>query len=284
MAAGFIFWVGALPGAIRDALPSRWKVSTPNEGYNVLLLAWSAVFLFFGAFSRDALLLAAPVPALAVLCANHLANAVEKNDPLVFKKFIALEIVLIVLFLFVALPLFFATGGSTLQYTLISVIPWGFFCLLFLLAGRKYARTHQPRKLILFASLLSLLSLLPLAGVFDLLAENLSARGAGLYLRSEMAPGNVLFQYSLHRPSLFFYVGRYGQPFALINAPVNQRIVGQNTVSAGELNNIWLDNDRVFILVRRNQSPPLPSVVNFLHESDGFIVLSNWMDRVPPSP
>ena len=286
LAVGFILWLGALPGAVRSALPLRWGDILPSENENVLLLVWCIVFLFFGVFSGDALLLVAALPAIAVLCANHLADAVEKGDSRLFQRFVALEIFLLVPFIFVVLPLFFATAGSELQHTLMSVIPWAAFCLLFLWAGWKYARTRQPRKLMMFMGIFSLLSLLPLAGVFVLLGENFSVRDAGIYLRNEMKSGDVLFQYGLNHPSLSFYIGKPYRTSMLVHVPANQKIVGQDVVGDAELNNMWLGEDRVFMLINRRQNivAPLPRVVYNLHEVRDMIVLSNRRDNeLPPT-
>jgi len=283
LAAGFILWLGALPGAVKNALASR---SAPfGKNHNFLLLVWSSVFLLFSAFSRDALLLVAPVPAMAVLCANHLSRAMEKRDLLLFKKFVALQILLLVTFIFAGLPWFFSTAGHALQFTLMSVIPWAIFALLFLWAGWKYARTGKLRKLMLFMSIFSLLSLMPLAGVLDLMAENFSVRESGIYLRDEMARDDVLVQYALNRPSLSFYAGRPNLASLLIHTNVNWRIVGQSVINDPALNNIWLDrNRRAFVLIRRGQSAitPLQGVINFLHEANDIIVLSNRLGNEPP--
>ncbi|MCL2009919.1 MAG: glycosyltransferase family 39 protein [Synergistaceae bacterium] len=286
LAVGFIPWLGVLPGAVSDAIPPRWWVIPPGERerQNSLLFAWSAVFLFFGALSRDALLLVAPIPAMGVLCANRLARAAEKGDSRFFQDFAALEIALLVPFIFAGLPWFYAGGNKELRYTLISVIPWAVFCLLFLLAGWQYARTRQPRKLMLHMSMLSLFSLLPLAGIFDLMGERLSVRDTGLYLRNEMKQGDVLLQYALNHPSLSFYVGRPDQAPTLAHVAVNQKILGQAIAEDADLNRMWEGSERVFMLIGRHQAilTPLPRAVYNLHETRGVIVLSNQSGNEPP--
>jgi len=287
LAAGFILWLGALPGAIKNALALRLAPAEKSEGkggnHGFLLLVWSAVFLLFGAFSRDALLLTASVPAMAMLCAIYLSNAVDENNISLFRRFVAIQILLLGTFIFIGLPWFFTTDGSEFRYTLMSVIPWAIFALLFIGAGWKYARARQLRKSMLFMSIFSLLSLMPLAGVFDLLAENRSVRGSGVYLRNEMAHGDVLIQYALNHPSLFFYARRPNQASLLIHTPVNQRIVGQGVINEATLNNMWLarTGNRVFVMVRRGQSArSIPSYgINFMHEAHGMIVLSNRPDH-----
>jgi len=285
LAVGFFPWPGMLPGAVRSALPLHWGLILPSEKQNILLLAWSGVFLFFGAFSKDALLLVASLPAMAVLCANHLAKAVEKKDSFIFQKAVALEIIMFALFFFVALPWFFAAGDNALRNTLASVIFWAVFCLLFLLAGWYYAKTRQPRKLMLFLSMISLFSLLPLAGVFVLLGESFSVRDAGLYLRNEVKQGDLLVQYALNHPSIFFYVGNPGLTSSLIHVAANEKITGQDkdVVDDTALNKMWEGEKRVFMLINRQQKilTPLPQSIHDLYQAQETIILSNQRSKGP---
>jgi len=100
-----------------------------------------------------------------------------------------------------------------------------------------------------------------------------------------MARDDVLVQYALNRPSLSFYAGRPNLASLLIHTNVNWRIVGQSVINDPALNNIWLDrNRRAFVLIRRGQSAitPLQGVINFLHEANDIIVLSNRLGNEPP--
>ena len=99
-----------------------------------------------------------------------------------------------------------------------------------------------------------------------------------------MKQGDVLFQYVSNYPSLYFYVEKPDQAPLLIHAVVNQKIVGQDIADAADLNNMWLGESRVFMLIRRHQNivAPLPRVVYNLHETRDMIVLSNRRDNEPP--
>ncbi|MDR1621503.1 MAG: glycosyltransferase family 39 protein [Synergistaceae bacterium] len=277
LSAGFFPWMGLLPESLRRALPRNWNFILPHEKRNALLLIWVAVFLFFGISSRDAFLLAAPLPALASLCASSLADAVEKNDTRFFQRAMAVEILLFVPFLFLEMPWLYYRHSSYLRNTLMSVIPWMGFCFLFLFAGWYYAKTHQPRKLMLHLSLTALLSLLPLAGVFDLLAETASVRDVGLYLRNTLGQGDVLVQYVMNRPSLYFYTARES---LLIRSPLIPGVMEQKALNDSFLNRTWEKTDRVFMIVERHQeiANPLPQEVYNIHDTREMTVLSNRRD------
>ncbi|MDR2136963.1 MAG: glycosyltransferase family 39 protein [Synergistaceae bacterium] len=277
LSAGFFPWLGVFPEALRNALPNNWNFVLPVERQNVLLLVWAAVFSFFGLFSGDALLLLAPLPAFISLCASHLAKAVEKNDVRLFQRMVVVEILLFLPFLFVEVPWIYFAGGREAQSTLMSVIPWVSFCLLFLFAGWNYAKRRRPRKLMLSLCLSSLFALLPLAGVFDLLAQSASIRDIGLYLRSGSRRGDILVQYVMNHPSLHFYTTR--ESLLLYSSPL-PGVVGQKTVDNSHLEQLWEDRKRVFLIIRRHQNflAPLPAEVHNAHETRDLLVLSNSRD------
>jgi hypothetical protein len=152
-----------------------------------------------------------------------------------------------------------------------------FFCLLFLFAGWYYAKTRQPRKLMLHLSVISLLSLLPLAGAFDLLAEVSSARDVGLYLRNDSGRDDVLIQYAMNRPSLYFYTAKDSVLVRALHIP---GVMKQRTSSDSFLNRAWDDTSRVFMVVGRRQEflTPLPQNVYNVYDSRELTVLSNRRD------
>ncbi|MDR2180295.1 MAG: glycosyltransferase family 39 protein [Synergistaceae bacterium] len=274
LSAGFFPWLGLLPESVKNALPPDWNFTLPHERRNVLLLIWTIVFLFFALFSGDALLLVVPLPALASLCAASLAAAVEKNDAVLFQRAVVMEILLFVPFLFLEIPWVYYRNIKYLRNTLMSVVPWMFFCLLFLFAGWYYAKTRQPRKLMLHLSVVSLLSLLPLAGAFDLLAEAASLRDVGLHLRNSLGRDDLLIQYGMNRPSLFFYTAKDS---VLIRSSLVPGVAGQKSLDDSFLHELWNGAGRVFMTVdRRLQfSTPLPEDVYSVNETRETIVLSN---------
>jgi hypothetical protein len=277
LSAGFFPWLGLLPESIKNTLPASWNFILPHERRKIFLLIWIIVFLFFGLFSGDAFLLVAPLPALASLCATSLSSAVEKDDVIFFQRGMVMEILLFLSFLFLEIPWFYWRSAKYLRATLMSVIPWMFFCLLFLFAGWYYAKTRQPRKLMLHLSIVAMLSLLPLAGVFDLLAEASSVRDVGLYLRNDSGRDDILIQYAMNRPSLYFYTAKDS---LLIRSPLIPGVMKQRTSSDSFLNRVWDNTNRIFMVVGRRQefSTPLPQDVYNVYETRELTVLSNRRD------
>jgi 4-amino-4-deoxy-L-arabinose transferase-like glycosyltransferase len=277
LSVGFFPWLGAFPEALRNALPNNWNFILPIERQNFLLLVWVAVFLFFGFFAGDAFLLLTPLPALASLCAIHLSNAIEKNDVHFFQRMVVLEILLFLPFLFLEIPSILLFGGGEVRSMFMSVIPWMLFSLLFLFAGWYYAKTKQPRKLMLHFCLVSLISLMPLAGAFDLLARSSSVRDAGLYLRSGLRQSDILVQYVMNHPSLYFYTAKES---LLLHSPSTPGVLGRRILDDSRLAQLWEGKNRVFLIIRRYQDilTPLPEDVYNLYETHDLTILSNRRD------
>ncbi|MDR2528225.1 MAG: glycosyltransferase family 39 protein [Synergistaceae bacterium] len=279
LAAGFFPWSGFLPHAVKNAMPRRgFFPANPAAHLPLLfLLIWAAVFLTFGFFSRDAFLLAAPLPALASLCAIHLADGVERNDARLFQRMMALEILLSVPLIFFGLPLTYAVNSEAMRSMTMTALPWAGFSLLFLFAGWRCAKQRKPRKLMFQLCALALLCLLPLGGSFDLLADQLSVRDVGLWLRRALKQGDVLIQYIMNHPSLYYYAGKDSE---LVDAPVAPRTPRRESRPESFLYQAWMGGKRVFLLIRRDKEflTPLPGEVHSLRETKRFIVVSNRGD------
>lgn len=274
----FIPWIGFVPEVVKNALPRNWDFILPSQRQDVLLLLWAAVFLFFGIFSGDGLILVAAVPSLASLCAVWASKAIDENNIKFFQRAILFEILFFIPFLFAGLPWIYSRNSGVLGKTLLSVIPWAGFCFLFLFAGWYYAKTRQPRKLMLHLSVVSLLCLLPLAGAFDLLADETSLRSVGLYLRENLERDDVPIQYALNRPSLFFYTARES---LLFNAPVIPGVMARSVLNEPLLQQKWKEPRRIFMVLGRRQeiTAPLPQEVYNLYEAQNLVVLSNQRDQ-----
>ncbi len=277
--AGLCPWFGFYIEALSQVLPRRRDdIVQPEHRMTVLLSVWSGVFLFFGFFSGDGLLVAAAFPALAALCGDYFAKATEEGNILAFQRAMLYEIGFMVPFLCFGLFRIFRNENGVIRSTITSMAPWAFFCCLFLFAGWYYARTRQPKKLMLHTSVASLLCLLPLAGAFQLLSENASLREAGRFLRENLADRDIVVQYAMNRPSLFFYTARDSRP--TLTAPL-PALAGQKIMDPALLLRTWNGSDRVFMLIEHYQriSVPLSQEIYNLKEAQGLVVLSNRRDR-----
>ncbi|MDR1874550.1 MAG: glycosyltransferase family 39 protein [Synergistaceae bacterium] len=278
---GLCPWAGLYVETLSSALPRSSSI-LPSQREGVLLSIWSAVFLFFGLFSGDGLLVVTVFPALSVLCGAHFSEALEARRILVFQRAVLFEIFFFLPFLLLGILWLSHNGSEALSGTLSSVVVWVFFCLLFLFTGWHYARTRQPKKMMLHLCLASLLSLLPLAGFLDLLAQESSVRDAGLFLRVSMARDDVMVQYAMNRPALFFYTAR---PSLLFYARPIPGAVGQEIPEDESLSRTWNDSRRVFMLIEKRQQnlTSLPTEVFSLLETSSsanrVVVLSNRRER-----
>ena len=224
------------------------------------------------------LFLSAAFPALASLCGDYFAKATEERNILAFQRTVLYEICFMAPFLCVGLFWLFRNKDGAIRNTMTSMAPWAFFCCLFLFAAWYYARTRQPKKFMLHTSVASLLCLLPLAGAFQLLSENTSLREVGHFLRDDLASRDVVVQYAMNRPSLFFYTAHDSLPTLTAPFPA---LPGQKIMDPALLLRMWNGADRVFMLIERRQqiSVPLSQEVYNLKEAQELVVLSNRRDR-----
>ncbi len=284
--AGATPWQGFLLTAARDAT-RRWletiRTGAPMEEAvlpKLFLLLWAFVFGLAALMTGDLLALAACVPPLAALAGDSLGERLERGDLHSIQSAVATSIVFLVPLLVVGIPLTVMAFPS-LRAALLSLVPWGGFVAFFLFVARYYARGGKgvmtgarPLKLARNVSAAALLCLMPLAGVFDLSARELSLQGVGTALRSEIQPGDVLAQYAVNRPSLYFYTLHSS---ALVNGPLLPGVASKALLMDDTaLHLLWAGKDRVFLLLPLKQ--PLSSLsldVYNVAEANGMAVLSN---------
>ncbi|NLL37847.1 MAG: hypothetical protein GX256_10070 [Fretibacterium sp.] len=279
MMTGFFPWCGYLLQAFVSACPRSMDDLLNPEGPRLFLLLWTTVFAFSALLSEDALALTACLPSLAVLTALYMDESVTRNTVEGAQRATALNLLLTTFLLAGGLPLLFSLYPE-LGVAFSSLLVWVFFSLLFLFASWYYARTKQLVKLWRHTGLIALLSLLPLAGAFDLVAEATSLRSVGLYLRGELKKGEVVVQYAMNRPSLFFYTAHDSVLTAAAPLP---DIQGQRSLGDPELHRLWKETARVYLLIDRDQplSSPLPESVSDVYRSGRLLLLSNRSHAVP---
>ena len=274
--AGTLPWTGFLLRAAAASWPRSGEDLLNPEGPRLLLLVWTGVFFVFGV-SGDPLALVACIAPLAALAGICLDEWLEKGRISMIQGAVALNLACLFLALAVGLPLLLRTF-PVLAAALLSILPWVFFTALFGFASWYYAKTKQGAKLARNLSAAAMLALLPLAGVFDLLAEAVSLQEVGLTLRDTVRREDILAQYAMNRPSLFFYTLK--SP-VLVNSPLVPGLAEQKVESDTALHLLWESTNRVLLLIGSDQRilAPLPQEVNVLYDSGRFLVLSN---RKPP--
>ena len=275
LAAGSLPWTGFLLRAVAASWPRSGEDLLNPEGPRLLLLTGAGVFLLFGVFMGDALALVSCLAPLAALTGDCIDEWLEKDRVRVLQGAVALNLICLLLALTVGL--FLSLGAfPVLLSALLSIVPWAVFLILFGGASWYYAKTRQPSKMMRNLSAAAMLALLPLAGVFDLLAENTSVREAGLAIGD--VDRCVLAQYVMNRPSLFFYTLKDS---ILVNSPLMPGFAEQKVENDTALHLLWEGKERVLLLVGSDQQllAPLPQEVNVLYDAGKVMVLSN---RKPP--
>ena len=275
LAVGSLPWTGFLLRAAAASWPRSGEDLLNPEGPRLLLLTGAGVFLLFGVFMGDALALVSCLAPLAALTGDCIDEWLDKDRVRVLQGAVALNLICLLLALTVGLLLLLG-AFPVLSSTLLSLVPWAVFLTLFGAASWYYARTRQPSKMMRNLSAAAMRALLPLAGVFDLLAENTSMREAGLALRG--AGRYVLAQYAMNRPSLFFYTL---EDSVSINGPLLPGFAEQKVENDTALHLLWEGKERVLLLIGSEQPliAPLPQEVNVLYDAGRVMVLSN---RKPP--
>lgn len=271
LAVGSLPWTGFLLRAVAASWPRSGEDLLNPEGPRLLLLTGAGVLLLFGVFMGDALTLVSCLAPLAALTGDCIDEWLEKDRVRVLQGAVALNLIYLLLALTVGLLLLLG-AFPVLSSALLSIVPWAVFLVLFGAASWYYARTRQSAKMMRNLSAAAMLALLPLAGVFDLLAESTSMREVGLALRG--AGHYVLAQYAMNRPSLFFYTLKDS---VSVNGPLMPGFAEQKVENDTALHLLWEGKERVFLLIGSEQPliAPLPQEVNVLYDAGRLMVLSN---------
>ncbi|MCR5347943.1 MAG: hypothetical protein K6E38_09225 [Fretibacterium sp.] len=287
---GTIPWPGFLIRAVWEAIPrDRDSFRSDWAGPDFFIVFWMFFFGLFALLMGDLLALGACVPALAALVGAAFDRWLEAEAPgdspadvSPLQIAVALNILILTPLILAGIPLA-VKGFPLLKGALLSLVPWGLFVMIFLFASWHYARrTREPEawyrkmpKLARNGSVLVLLCLMPLAGVFDLAAVQGGIRPVGLTLRGAVSRGDTIIQYGVHRPSLFFYTLH---DYVLLHSPQLPGVVsGEGIRDDTALHNLWRKKDRAFLLIRQDQrlASPLPDDVHSVAEAGGMLLLSN---------
>ena len=116
---------------------------------------------------------------------------------------------------------------------------------------------------------------MPLAGVFNLAAGMYSSREAGMKLRETARGNDVIIQYTVNHPSLYFYTLRNAR---IIDSELTSGVSERKFLSPRSLiDNSWGGKGRVFLMMpsELTPDPPLPPDVYQITEGEGLLLLSN---------
>ena len=272
--ASFMPWHGFFFNALNEVYSQEFSATRKNNP-RILILIWVFIFALAGVVSGDILSLSACAPALAALTGDKIDEWFYQKNLTDIKISVALNLVItlpsIALLLPIAINKFSVMGAASM-----SLIPCGLFAVLFIFASWYYTKTQQIAKWVRNVPISALLCLMPLAGVFDLASEKLSIRDAGLRLRSEIQGNNIIVQYAVNHPSVYFYTLRNSSLFLSSFTPGLQDskyIIN----SFNDLNRLWIASERVFIIMDIENKLPakLSGTIYPLLDEGGVSLLSN---------
>ena len=267
---GFAPFHGFLVRALYEVLPRKYPA---NKSPELFMFVWAVVFAFYALVSADILTLAACVPALSAILGR-------KVDFWLRKKFLSVRysvmfnILIMIPLFYIALPLLISYV-PVIKASLLSLIPYEIMLGLFLAACWYYTKTRQITKFLRNVSAAALLCLMPIAGVFNLTAEQYGVREIGLKLRDLIRTDDVVLQYEVNFPSLYFYTLRNSR---LINCELTPGVTEKRFVSpASVIEPVWTGKTRAFLIIPTEKSTDSIMPKNIFHiiESEGMLLLSN---------
>ncbi|MBQ4402215.1 MAG: hypothetical protein II832_08630, partial [Synergistaceae bacterium] len=181
-------------------------------------------------------------------------------------------IVIPVLYFF--LP-FVTHNFPVIDASMMSLIPWGIAEGLFFFASWYYTKTRQPTKWARNVMATALIALMPLAGVFNLTSGLYSAHEVGMKLRDTVKGNDVILQYGVNHPSMYFYTLRNSH---IIDADLTPGVAEKKYIAPeSAINASWGGKGRVFLIMPSDFKPetPLPQNVFHITEAEGLLLLSN---------
>ena len=121
----------------------------------------------------------------------------------------------------------------------------------------------------------ALIALMPLAGVFNLTADIYSVRSAGLKLRDTVKGSDIIIQYGVNHPSVYFYTLRNSR---IVSADLTPGVAEKKFISKeSAINTLWNGKNRVFLVTPSDfqLDAPLPQNIYHIAEGEGLLLLSN---------
>lgn len=267
----FVPFHGFIVRALYEVFPREFPAQKSCEFF---MMVWAAVFALSSLLTGDFLSLGACVPALSALLGRKIDSWLRQRSFNSMRYAVMFNTVIIIPVLFLFLP-FTLHNFPVLKASLMSLIPWGLTEGLFLFASWYYTKTRQPVKWARNVSASALICLMPLAGVFNLSSGLYSCHDAGMKLREIIRGNDVVLQYGINHPSMYFYTLRNSR---IISADFTEGVAERKfSAQESEINTAWASKYRVFLLMPSDFKPdnPLPQNVFHITEGNGLLLLSN---------
>ena len=285
--AGTTPWQGFIAAAVKGTAANSMAdlrdgfSPSPSDTRKLFMIAWAVVFALAAIITGDILALSACVPAVSALVAASLSEWLDAGNTESLRAASSASALFLVPLVFVGIPLSIASFPA-LRDAMMSLIPWGVFVLVFLIVVRRCARggknalsTARQYGLSRGTAAVALLCLMPLAGAFDLASDKMSLHEVGPALHKEVHENDVVAQYAINRPSLYFYTLHSS---ALVNGELLPGVASKNLLMDDTaLHLLWTGADRVFLLMTPERRPasPLPLDVYSVIDANGMSVVSN---------
>ena len=267
----FVPFHGFILRAAYEVFPREYPAM---KSYDLLMLTWAVVFAIAPLLSGDIMALGACVPALSALLGRKIDTWLTQRSFTSMRYAVMLNTVIVIPVLYFFLP-FVTHNFPVMDASMMSLIPWGIAEGFFFFASWYYTKTRQPTKWARNVMATALISLMPLAGVFNLTAGLYSAHDVGMKLRDTVKGNDVILQYSVNHPSMYFYTLRNSR---IIDADLTPGVAEKKYVAPeSAINTLWGGKGRVFLVMPSDFKPetPLPQNVYHITEAEGLLLLSN---------
>lgn len=267
----FVPFHGFILRSVYEVFPREFPAQKSCEFF---MFVWACVFAVSSLLTGDILSLGACVPALAALLGRKLDSWLRQRSFHSMRYAVMFNTLIIFPVLFCFMP-FALHNFPALEASMMSLVPWGITEGLFLFASWYYTKTRQPVKWARNVSASALICLMPLAGVFSLSAGLYSSHDAGMKLRNLVKKNDIILQYGINHPSIYFYTLRNSR---IISADLTPGVAERKfTAPESAINTLWGTQYRVFLLMPAGLKPekPLPQNVFHVTEGEGLLLLSN---------
>ena len=269
--AGFVPFHGFIARAFYEVFPREYPA---KKSYDLFLVVWGSVFFISALVSGDILAVSACIPAISALSGRKIDVWLTQRSFKSLRYAVMMNIIIIVPVMYLLLP-FVSHNFPMIEGAKLSLIPWGLAEGLFIFASWYYTKTRQPVKWARNVCASALICLMPLAGVFNLAAGMYSSREAGMKIRETARGNDVIIQYTVNHPSLYFYTLRNAR---IIDSELTSGVSERKFLSPRSLiDNSWGGKGRVFLMMpsELTPDPPLPPDVYQITEGEGLLLLSN---------